>query len=357
MVREVSPTEALARQQGGATLIDLRDAAEREIHGAPPGAVAIPLADIETGAAGMPGQHADLVLLCARGRRSQRAGAVLAERGYSRLASVAGGFARWQQEGLACEPRAIDPETAERYARQLGLPEVGIEGQRRLAASRVVLVGAGGLGCPAAQYLAGAGVGSLRLIDDDLVERSNLQRQVLHTDARVGESKVDSARQALLALNPSIRIETRHCRLDGSNADDLLKGHDVLIDGADNFPTRYLLSAASLRLAIPMVYGAVERFRGQVSVFDPRRDDSPCYRCLFPTPPAAGEAPNCTEAGVLGVLPGMVGMLQATETLKLLLGIGDTLIGRLLRIDALAMRFAESRLPRDPDCPGCAADR
>jgi molybdopterin/thiamine biosynthesis adenylyltransferase len=219
----------------------------------------------------------------------------------------------------------------------------------------VVLLGAGGLGAPAALYLAAAGVGQLTLIDDDVVERSNLHRQIIHADARVGMAKTESARMALQALNPRIRIVTHDERLQATNVEHLLAGHQVLIDGADNFPARYLLAAASRRLGLPMVYGAVERFSGQLSVFDPRREDSPCYRCLFPEPPAAADAPNCSEAGVLGVLPGVVGLLQATEALKLILGIGESLVGRLLSFDALDMRFRELRLPRDSDCPGCGA--
>jgi molybdopterin/thiamine biosynthesis adenylyltransferase len=217
------------------------------------------------------------------------------------------------------------------------------------------LLGAGGLGAPAALYLAAAGVGQLTLIDDDRVERSNLHRQVIHADARVGMPKTESARMSLAALNPRVRVELRNERLRADNVEVLLRGHDLVVDGADNFPARYLLAAATRRLNMPMVYGAVERFTGQVGVFDPRRSDSPCYRCLFPEPPDAADAPNCAEAGVLGVLPGIVGLLQATEALKLILGIGEPLVGRLLSFDALGMRFRETRLPRDPACPGCGA--
>jgi len=276
--------------------------------------------------------------------------------GYADVASVAGGFACWKAESLPVTQAMLDADAVERYARQLRLQQVGEAGQAKLGAAKVVLLGAGGLGSPAALYLAAAGVGRLTVIDDDRVERSNLHRQVIHADARVGMAKTESARMSLLALNPRVRIETHAERLRADNVEALLAGHDVLIDGADNFPARYLLAAASLRLKLPMVYGAVERFSGQVSVFDPRRSDSPCYRCLFPEPPSAAEAPNCSEAGVLGVLPGIVGLLQATEAFKLLLGIGEPLIGRLLAFDALAMRFRETRLPRDPDCPGCGRD-
>jgi molybdopterin/thiamine biosynthesis adenylyltransferase len=248
---------------------------------------------------------------------------------------------------------ALDADSAARYARHLVLPEIGVRGQRALGGARIALVGAGGLGSPAALYLAAAGVGTLRLIDDDRVERSNLQRQVLHAEARIDMPKVDSARIALEALNPRVRIETEAVRLSADNVEMLVADHDVVIDGADNFPTRYLLDAACRRLRIPLVYGAVHRFSGQVSVFDARRDDSPCYRCLFPEPPSAAEAPNCSEAGVLGVLPGTIGLLQATEALKLVLGKGRPLVGRLLCYDALEAGFRELALSRDPDCPGC----
>jgi molybdopterin/thiamine biosynthesis adenylyltransferase len=251
---------------------------------------------------------------------------------------------------------ALDADAAERYARQLRLPQVGEEGQARLSRASIALLGAGGLGAPAALYLAAAGVGRLSLIDDDRVERSNLHRQVIHADARVGMPKAESARIALAALNPRVQVETREERLQADNVERLLSGHDLVIDGSDNFPARYLVAAASQRLRMPMIYGAVERFTGQVSVFDPRRTDSPCYRCLFPEPPTAAEAPNCSEAGVLGVLPGIVGLLQATEALKWILGIGEPLVGRLLSFDALSMHFRETRLPRDPGCPGCGAD-
>jgi molybdopterin/thiamine biosynthesis adenylyltransferase len=232
---------------------------------------------------------------------------------------------------------------------------VGIAGQEALAAARVVLVGAGGLGSPVAFYLAAAGVGHIRLIDDDVVDRSNLQRQILHTEARIGVAKVASAAETLGALNPRIHIEKVQERLLADNVDRLLADADVVVDGADNFPTRYLLSDACVRLHKPMVYGAVQRFEGQASVFDAgrRRGQSPCYRCLFPEPPGPGEAPNCAEAGVLGVLPGLIGLIQATEVLKLIMGLGQTLDGRLLHVDALSMRFREVRLSPDPDCPVC----
>jgi molybdopterin/thiamine biosynthesis adenylyltransferase len=283
----------------------------------------------------------------------------LALAGYAHLLSVAGGFAAWQAAGLPVQGNSEDADFMERYSRHLRLPQVGLAGQKALEQAKVLVVGAGGLGSPAAFYLAAAGVGMLRLVDDDRVDRSNLQRQILHTDARIGQPKVESAAQSLSALNPRTRIEARALRLDADNIESLIGDVDVVLDGADNFPTRYLLSDACVKLAKPLVYGAVHRFEGQVSVFDAgrQRGIQPCYRCLFPEAPNAEDAPNCAEAGVLGVLPGIIGLLQATEVLKLLLGLGDSLAGRLLHFDALAMRFRETRLRPDPDCAICAPGR
>ncbi|WP_243042936.1 molybdopterin-synthase adenylyltransferase MoeB [Dyella sedimenti] len=352
-IPEIPPAEALARQAKGALLIDVREEGERT-SGGPVGAVGLSRGFLELRIAQVEAnRERPLLLLCGSGQRSLLAAETLQRMGYRQVASVAGGFQRWKAEGLPVAVGAMDSDTAERYARQLQLPQVGEAGQAKLGAAKVALLGAGGLGAPAALYLAAAGVGQLTLIDDDRVERSNLHRQVIHADARVGMPKTESARIALAALNPRVSVETCNERLQADNVERLLAGHDLVIDGADNFPARYLVAAASRRLGLPMVYGAVERFTGQVSVFDPRRPDSPCYRCLFPEPPSAAEAPNCSEAGVLGVLPGIVGLLQATEALKLLLGIGEPLVGRLLGFDALAMRFRETRLPRDPGCPGC----
>jgi molybdopterin/thiamine biosynthesis adenylyltransferase/rhodanese-related sulfurtransferase len=355
-VPEISPAEALARQARGALLIDVREDAER-VTGTPSNALGLSRGFLELRIEQLEANRdRPLLTLCGSGQRSLLAAETLQRMGYREVCSVAGGFNRWKAEGLPLSASALDADATERYTRQLRLPQVGEAGQARLAAAKVVVLGAGGLGAPAALYLAAAGVGQLTLIDDDKVERSNLHRQIIHADARVGMAKTESARIALQALNPRIHIETRTERLQSDNVERLLAGHDVLIDGADNFPARYLLAAASLRLKLPMVYGAVERFAGQLSVFDPRRADSPCYRCLFPEPPAAADAPNCSEAGVLGVLPGIVGLLQATEALKLILGFGEPLIGRLLNFDALSMHFRETRLPRDPTCPGCATD-
>lgn len=355
-IPEISPAEALARQAQGGLLIDVREDGERA-SGTPMGAVGLSRGFLELRIEQIEADRQRTILvLCGSGQRSLLAAEALQRMGYGQVASVSGGFQRWKAEGLPVALGALDGDAAERYARQLQLPQVGEAGQARLSSARVALLGAGGLGAPAALYLAAAGVGQLTLIDDDRVERSNLHRQVIHADARVGMPKTESARIALAALNPRVQIEVRNERLQADNVERLLGGHDLVIDGADNFPARYLVAAASQRLQLPMIYGAVERFTGQVSVFDPRRADSPCYRCLFPEPPSAAEAPNCSEAGVLGVLPGIVGLLQATEALKLILGIGEPLVGRLLGFDALAMRFRETRLPRDPGCPGCGAD-
>ncbi|HET7267130.1 MAG TPA: molybdopterin-synthase adenylyltransferase MoeB [Oleiagrimonas sp.] len=354
-IDEVEPADALARQANGALLLDVREDAERNNNGMPKESSGLSRGFLELRINKLePDTTREILTLCGSGVRSLLAAETLRQLGYTRVASVRGGFARWKAEGLpVLAGNALDADAAERYSRQLKLPQIGEAGQARLGAAKVAMVGAGGLGAPAALYLTAAGVGHLTLIDDDRVERSNLHRQVIHADARVGMYKTESAQLALAALNPRVHVQIRSERLNAGNVEALVEGHDVVFDGADNFPTRYLLSAASLRLDMPMVYGAVERFTGQVGVFDPRDPDSPCYRCLFPEPPAAEDAPNCSEAGVLGVLPGIVGMLQAAETLKLLLGFGETLTGRLLTFDALSMRFRELKLPRDPGCPGC----
>jgi molybdopterin/thiamine biosynthesis adenylyltransferase/rhodanese-related sulfurtransferase len=355
-VREIDPAEAFARQQASALLLDVREDDERA-GGMPSGAVGIARAEIPARIRDIARDPQQQILtICGTGRRSLLAAETLRELGYPNVASIRGGLARWLAEGLPLDPGQIDADSAERYARHLILPEVGVAGQTKLLDARIALIGAGGLGSPAALYLAAAGVGTLSLIDDDRVERSNLQRQVLHADERIGMRKTESAAIALNALNPRTHLQLREERLTAANVEALIRDHDVVVDGADNFPTRYLLNAACLRLRIPLVYGAVHRFTGQISVFDPRRSDSPCYRCLFPEPPSAAEAPNCSEAGVLGVLPGVIGLLQATEAIKLVLGVGRTLAGRLLCYDALSAEFRELRLPRDPACPGCGAN-
>jgi len=355
-VGELSPVEAWARQGRGALLVDVREDAERA-SGTPAGALGLSRGFLELRIEqSEPDRDREILVLCGSGQRSLLAAEALQRMGYRHVSSVAGGMGAWKAAGLPVSAGILDTDAAERYARQMLLPQVGEAGQAKLAAARVAVIGAGGLGSPALLYLAAAGVGHITLIDDDRVERSNLHRQVIHADARVGLGKAESARMTLAALNPRVRLTPVPERLCAENVETLLREHDIVIDGADNFATRYLLAAATRRLGMPVVYAAIERFTGQASVFDPRRDDSPCYRCLFPEPPSAADAPNCSEAGVLGVLPGLVGLVQATEVLKLLLGIGEPLVGRLLTYDALGMRFRELTLRRDPHCPGCGAD-
>jgi molybdopterin/thiamine biosynthesis adenylyltransferase/rhodanese-related sulfurtransferase len=355
-IESLTPAQAHERQRAGATLVDVRESHERAV-GRAAGALGVSRGELEADpTSALPDRTAPVVLICQGGRRSLLCAQALAAAGYTALASVEGGTEAWIAAGLPVERDAHDLDFYQRYARHLRLPEVGEAGQRRLQAARVAMVGAGGLGSPAAYYLAAAGVGTLVIADDDVVDRSNLQRQILHTDARIGMAKVESARAALTALNPSVRIEAFGERIRAGNVERLIAAADVVVDGADNFPVRYLLNDACIKLAKPLVYGAVHRFEGHVSVFDAgrRRGQAPCYRCLFPEPPPPEAAPNCAEAGVLGVLPGVIGLLQATEAIKLILGIGEPLAGRLLHFDALAMRFRETRLGADPDCALCA---
>ncbi|HYM85982.1 MAG TPA: molybdopterin-synthase adenylyltransferase MoeB, partial [Pseudoxanthomonas sp.] len=359
---EITPTQARRQQAQGAVLVDVREPYER-MGGQAEGSLGIAKDDLEADpGAHLPRREVDILLICQGGARSLQAAHALVAAGYSSVASVAGGTTQWMADGLPVSKPQLDAEEADfmdRYSRHLRLPEVGVEGQRKLEASRVLMIGAGGLGSPAAFYLAAAGVGHLRIADDDVVDRSNLQRQILHTDARIGEMKVTSAQAMLSALNPRTHVEAIAERVTIDNIEHLLEGVDVVLDGADNFAARYLLNDACVKLAKPLVYGAVQRFEGQVSVFDAgrHRGAAPCYRCLFPEPPAPEFAPNCAEAGVLGVLPGVIGLLQATEAIKLLLAVGEPLIGRLLHFDALAMRFREMRLRPDPDCAVCAPGR
>jgi molybdopterin/thiamine biosynthesis adenylyltransferase/rhodanese-related sulfurtransferase len=355
-IRQITPDEAAVRMRAGALLIDVRDEHERAL-GMAGGARGIDRAALEADPAGvLPDFDSEILLLCQRGQRSQQVAMSLEARGYGNLTSIEGGTEAWAAAGLPMQRPDIDADFSDRYSRHLRLPEVGLDGQKRLQAVRMLLVGAGGLGAPAAYYLAAAGVGTLRIADDDVVDRSNLQRQILHTDARIGMPKVASAAIALSALNPRTTIEALQERITTANVERILDGVDVVVDGADNFPARYLLNDACVKLRKPLVYGAVHRFEGQVSVFDAgrHRGEAPCYRCLFPEPPPPDAAPNCSEAGVLGVLPGVIGLLQATEAIKLVLGIGESLRGRLLHYDALAMRFRETRLAADPACPVCA---
>lgn len=357
---EISPREAYARQQAGAALIDVREADEIA-QGSPPGALRLGRGFLELRIEeAVPDPARPLLVMCAGGTRSLFAAEALQRLGYREVASVAGGFSRWKAEGLPFEtPRGLDAHARERYARHLTMPEVGEAGQRRLLASRVLLIGAGGLGSPAALYLAAAGVGTLGLVDHDVVDRSNLQRQILHNDERIGQPKVASARRTLEALNPAVKVDTWAERLGSANVERILAGYELVVDGSDNFPTRYLVNDACVHLGIPCVHGSVYRFEGQVTVFWPRcpARRGPCYRCLYPEPPPAEFAPSCADAGVLGVLPGVIGLLEAVEAVKILLDLGDPLVGRLLHYDALRARFDEYRLAPDPQCPLCADGR
>ncbi|MGE0142051.1 MAG: molybdopterin-synthase adenylyltransferase MoeB [Planctomycetota bacterium] len=359
-IPQVQPAEAAALLAQGALLIDVRDA-EELLAGMPSGAVHLPRGFLELR---IEEHAADLdrtvVVSCQTGLRSLFAADGLRQLGYRDVRSLAGGFVGWQAAGLPVDvQRAMSERDRERYSRHLRVPGVGEAGQRRLLDSRVLIVGAGGLGSPAALYLAAAGIGRLRVVDFDVVDRSNLQRQILHADDRVGQPKVDSAARTLSALNPSIEVEPLRVRLAPDNVEALLRGCDVVLDGTDNFATRYLVNDACVRLGIPNVHGAIHRFEGQVSTFWPacptRR--GPCYRCLFPAPPPPELAPNCAEAGVLGVLPGVIGTLQAVETIKLILGIGEPLVGRMVWYDALAARFLEFEQAPDPQCVLCAEGR
>ncbi|HSX63762.1 MAG TPA: molybdopterin-synthase adenylyltransferase MoeB [Pseudoxanthomonas sp.] len=358
-IREITPAEVQERLARGAIFIDVREEHERA-NGQAEGARGVAKAALEADPlAYAPDPNAEVVLICQQGGRSLQAAQALQLAGYTNLVSVAGGTSRWIDERLPVVRPQLDADQLdfhERYSRHLLLPEVGVEGQRRLERSRVLVIGAGGLGSPSAYYLAAAGIGQLRIADDDVVDRSNLQRQILHADARIGLPKVDSAQATLSALNPRTHVEAIAERVTSANIDRLLEGVDIVLDGADNFPVRYLLNDACIKHGKPLVYGAVQRFEGQVSVFDAgrRRGQAPCYRCLFPEPPPPEFAPNCAEAGVLGVLPGVIGLLQASEVVKLLLEIGEPLTGRLLNFDALSMRFREVRLRPDPDCAVCA---
>ncbi len=354
---EITPREARRLQEQGAALVDVREPDE-VAQGSPAGAVRIVRGFLELSVEEeIPDLDRPVLTMCAGGLRSLFAAHDLRELGYKDARSVAGGFSAWKGAGLPVEvPRVLGQQERERYGRHLAIPEVGEAGQSKLLESKVVLVGAGGLGSPAALYLAAAGVGTLGIVDDDFVDRSNLQRQILHTDARVGQPKVDSARQALEGLNPAVRVVPHRVRLDRTNIEPILSGYDVVVDGADNFPTRYLVNDACVKLGLPNVHASVYRFEGQLSVFWPARPSAPgpCYRCLYPEPPPRELAPSCAEAGVLGVLPGVMGLLQAVETIKLLLGIGAPLVGRLLQYDALAQRFTNLKVERDSDCRYCA---
>jgi sulfur-carrier protein adenylyltransferase/sulfurtransferase len=338
---------------GSYAVVDVREQAEWD-EGHLPRAVHIPRGSLESRIEqAVPDRSQPIILYCAGGSRSAFAARTLEELGYENVASLAGGYTDWKRNGLPFEiPRVLDDAKRRRYSRHLLIPEVGEDGQAKLLEGRVLLIGAGGLGSPASLYLAAAGVGTLGIVDDDAVDETNLQRQIVHSTERLGEPKAESARRTIEALNPDVDVEVFRERLTSENVDRVLgAGWDVIVDGADNFPTRYLLNDASIWHGIPVVHGSIYRFEGQTTVFKP--NEGPCYRCLFPQPPPPELAPSCAEGGVLGVLPGIVGSLQANEALKLLLGVGEPLVGRLLLFDALETQFNEISLRRDPDCPVC----
>ena len=353
-IKEVDPSEAAQLLSEGVVVIDCRETEELAA-GILPGAVHIPRSYLETRIEGVVADRSQRVILyCASGVRSAfGAHTLMAEMGYEDVESMAGGFTLWKDRGYEIEvPRSFSAEQRERYSRHLLVPEVGTEGQQKLLDARVLLLGAGGLGSPTALYLAAAGVGTLGIVDDDVVDLSNLQRQVIHTTDRIGTPKVDSAAETIKALNPEVNVVGYPTRLDASNIIEIIDGWDIIVDGVDNFPTRYLLNDASVRLGIPVVSAAILGFEGQLSVFAPGR--GPCYRCLFRQPPPADMAPSCGANGVIGVLPGTMGLLQATEVIKLIVGAGDPLIGRLLMYDALAASFTELKVRQDPECPICS---
>jgi molybdopterin/thiamine biosynthesis adenylyltransferase/rhodanese-related sulfurtransferase len=353
-IREVTPEQA-EQLESSATFLDVREADEHE-QGTIPGSVFIPRGNLETQIEGkVSDKDTQVVVYCAGGARSAFAAKTLAELGYSDVVSMSGGFNRWKNEGRNwVTPQALSAEQRNRYQRHLLLPEVGDEGQQKLLDSKVLLLGAGGLGSPAALYLAAAGVGTLGIIDMDVVDASNLQRQILHNMDRVGDRKVDSAKKTLTALNPDVNVVTYDMRLGADNVLDVIDGYDLIVDGTDNFPTRYLVNDASLLKRIPVVHGSIFRFEGQATVFYPY--EGPCYRCLIPEPPPPELAPSCAEAGVLGVLPGIIGSIQAIEAIKVLLGLGDPLIGRLLAYDSLEQSFRTFKVNRDPKCPSCGPE-
>jgi sulfur-carrier protein adenylyltransferase/sulfurtransferase len=355
-IDEVDPAVVREQVSNGAVVVDVREP-EEWAAGHIPGARHVPKSYLESRIEGtVPDRSQHVILYCASGNRSAWAArTLLDDLGYDHVESMTGGFTLWKDRGYAVEtPRTLTAEQRERYSRHLLLPEVGLEGQQKLLDAKVLLLGAGGLGSPAALYLAAAGVGTLGIVDNDEVDLSNLQRQVIHSSDRIGVPKVDSAEQTINALNPEVKVEKYPVRLGPDNIVEIIAAYDVVVDGLDNFPTRYLLNDASVRLQIPVVSAAILGFEGQLSVFKPY--DGPCYRCLFPVPPPAELAPSCGANGVLGVLPGTMGLLQATEVIKLILGEGDPAIGRLVMYDALAARVSEVKVRRDPACPICSRD-
>jgi len=355
-IREVDTAGAAELLDAGYQLVDVREPDETA-QGVVPGSTVIVRGNLEAQIENhVPDKSTPLVILCAGGVRSAFAAKTLLDLGYSDVVSMDGGFNKWKDEGRSwIAPKSLTADQRNRYSRHLLLPEVGEAGQQKLLDAKVLLLGAGGLGSPAALYLAAAGVGTIGIVDMDVVDESNLQRQILHNLDRVGMRKVESARQTLAAMNPDLVVNTYDARLGADNIIEILSGYDVVIDGADNFPSRYILNDASVKLGIPVVHGSIFRFEGQVTVFDPL--DGPTYRDLLPEPPPSELAPSCAEAGVLGVLPGIVGSIQALEAIKIVLGLGETLRGRLLAFDALEMSFREYKLKIDPENPVTHANR
>ncbi len=353
-IDEIDPSQVNELLQEGVTIIDVREA-EELASGLLPGAKHVPRSYLETRIEGIvPDRSAHVILYCASGNRSAYGARTLRDDlGYEHVESMTGGIALWKDRGYEVDvPRTLTAKQRDRYSRHLLIPEIGTDGQQKLLDAKVLLLGAGGLGSPTALYLAAAGVGTLGIVDDDTVDLSNLQRQVIHSTQRVGIPKVDSAEESIHALNPDVNVVKYPVRLDASNIMEIIEGYDVIVDGVDNFPTRYLLNDATVRLQIPVVSASILGFDGQLSVFKPY--EGPCYRCLFREPPPAELAPSCGANGVLGVLPGTMGLLQATEVVKLILGIGDPAIGRLLLYDALAATLTEVKVHRDPECPICS---
>lgn len=348
-ISEIDTATAATRiDAGGVVVLDVREPEEYD-QGALINALHIPRGNVESQIeAKIIDKATPIVVYCAVGARSAFAAKTLNDLGYTDVASVIGGFNKWKDEGRPWnKPEQLTSEQRNRYQRHLSLPEVGVIGQTKLLASKVLLLGAGGLGSPAALYLAAAGVGTIGIVDMDEVDASNLQRQILHNIDRVGDRKVDSAKKTITMLNPDVNVVTYDTRLDAGNILDIIDGYDVIVDGADNFPSRYVLNDASVKLGIPVVHGSIFRFEGMVTVFDPKK--GPTYRDMVTQPPPAELAPSCAEAGVLGVLPGIIGSIQALETIKLLLGIGDSLVGRILSIDTTEMTFRTFNLKVDPD--------
>jgi sulfur-carrier protein adenylyltransferase/sulfurtransferase len=355
-IHEIDPSAVHELVGDGVAIVDVRETDELA-SGHLPGAVHIPRGYLESRVDGIVADRAQRVIVyCASGTRSALAARTLSDDlGYEHVESMTGGITLWKDRGYEVEvPKTLSAEQRERYSRHILIPEIGEAGQRKLLGARVLLLGAGGLGSPSALYLAAAGVGTLGIVDDDVVDLSNLQRQVIHSSERIGMPKVDSAEQTINELNPDVDVVKHRVRLDASNIMEIIEGWDVIVDGLDNFPSRYLLNDASVRLRIPVVSASILGFDGQLSVFAPY--EGPCYRCLFREPPPAELAPSCGANGVLGVLPGTMGLLQATEVIKLIVGAGDPAIGRLLLYDALAATLTEVKVPRDPQCPICSRD-